>query len=390
MEFLGKRYLFTPGPVTVAPKVLLTQAQPMTHHRLPEFSQILKEIRENLKYLFQTKNEVYFFASSGTGAMEAAIVNLFSPGDKVVVVEGGKFGERWRELAEAYSLNPISIKIEWGKAIKPEEIEGTLKAHPEAKAILIQACETSTGVKHPIKEIAEITRKKECLLVVDAITALGIYPLPMDEWGIDVVITGSQKALSLPPGLSFIAFSEKAKVASTKAKLPKYYFDLTRESKAYAKDTTAFTPAVSLLLALREMLRRIKHLSLEYIFTHFRTLSEASQAGVKALGLEIFPEIPAESLTVIKAPAELNTGEFLKFLRDKWGIIFAGGQDKLKGKIIRITHMGDQSPFDLMIAFSALEMGLNYFGIKVPLGESLKAIEEKLLNSFSILSIPKH
>ncbi|MEZ0344381.1 MAG: alanine--glyoxylate aminotransferase family protein [Caldimicrobium sp.] len=378
MEYLGKRYLFTPGPVSVSPKVLLTQAQPMTHHRLPEFSEILKEIRENLKYLFQTRKEVYFFASSGTGAMEAAIVNLFSPGDKVIVVEGGKFGERWRELAETYGLTPVVIKVEWGKAVKTEEVERTLKAHPDAKAILIQACETSTGVKHPVHEIASLTRERETLLVVDAITALGVYPLPMDELGLDVVITGSQKALSLPPGLSFIAFSDKALNMSKNSRLPKYYFNLQKEKNAYEKDTTAFTPAVSLLLGLREMLRRIRELGLERIFKHCEALSLACREAVKALGLEIFPEVPAESLTVVKSPEGLNTGEFLKFLRDNWGIVFAGGQGELKGKIFRITHMGDQSPFDLMVALSALEMGLKKFGIRVLLGEGLKAAEEVL------------
>lgn len=369
MDFLRKRYLFTPGPVAVAPRVLLTQAQPITHHRLPEFSQILREIRTNLKYLFQTQEEVYFFASSGTGAMEAALVNLFSPEDTVIVVEGGKFGERWRELAETYNLKTITIKLEWGKAVKPEQIEEALKKHPSAKGILLQACETSTGVKHPIEEIARITRERECVLVVDAITGLGVFPLPMDAWGIDVLITGSQKALSLPPGLSFIALSPKAKELAKSSKLPKYYFNLAKEEKAYNKDTTAFTPAVSLLIALKEVLERIKNLGLDYLYSYFKVVSSAACAGVLALGLEIFPETPAESLTVIKAPSTLNTAEFIKFLRDKWGIIFAGGQDALKGKIIRITHMGDQTPFDLFLAFSALEMGLNHFGIKVPVEE---------------------
>lgn len=378
MEFLGKRYLFTPGPVPVAPKILLTQAQPMTHHRLPEFSDILREIRENLKYLFQTSNEVYFFASSGTGAMESAIVNLFSPGDKVIVVEAGKFGERWRELAQTYGLEPIVIKLEWGKAVKPEMVETALKNNPDVKGILIQACETSTGVKHPVKEISELTRERECVIVVDAITALGVYPLPMDEWGLDVVITGSQKALSLPPGLSFISFSKKAQMFVERSKLPKYYFDLTREKKAYQKDTTAFTPAVSLLLALREMLRRIREIGLERLFEHHRVLSEACRAGVMALGLELFPEVPSESLTVVKAPVGLEVGKFLKLLRDRWGVVFAGGQDQLKGKIIRITHMGDQSPFDLLIAMSALELGLKIMGVEIQLGEGVKAVEKRL------------
>ncbi len=378
MEFLSKKYLFTPGPVSVPPKVLLAQAQPIIHHRLPEFSEILKEIRENLKYLFQTKKEVYFFASSGTGAMESAIVNLFSPEDKVIVVSGGKFGERWVELAKTYNLKPIVIEVPWGRAVRVEDVEKALKENSDAKGVLIQACETSTGVKHPIKEIAEITKDKEAVLVVDAISALGVYKLPMDEWGLDVVITGSQKALSLPPGLSFIAFSDKALSLAEKSKLPKYYFDLKREKKAYEKNTTPFTPAVSLLVGLRENLKRIREIGLERMFKHYKALSLACRKAVKALGLEIFSEIPSESLTVIKAPAGLKVGEFLSYLRNKLGIIFAGGQAQLKGKIFRITHMGDQSPFDLLVAISAMEIALNKFGYPAPIGEGLKSAQEIL------------
>ncbi|WP_038057800.1 pyridoxal-phosphate-dependent aminotransferase family protein [Thermodesulfobacterium hydrogeniphilum] len=378
MEFLAKKYLFTPGPVAVAPKVLLTMGQPMTHHRLPEFSEILKEIRENLKYLFQTQKEVYFFASSGTGAMEAAIVNLFSPGDKVIVVVGGKFGKRWLELSQTYGLNPVAIEITWGEAVDPEYVKKTIEKNPDTKGILIQACETSTGVKHPVKEIAEITKDKETVLVVDAITALGVYDLPMDKWGLDVVITGSQKALSLPPGLSFIALSDKAWNLIENSKLPKYYFNLKKEKKAYEKDTTAFTPAVSLLLGLREMLKRIREIGLENLFKYYATQAKACREAVKALGLELFAKVPSESLTVVKAPENFKVGELLNFLKNKLGIIFAGGQEHLKGKIIRITHMGDQSPFDLLIAISSLEIGLNLFGYPVELGKGVKAAEEIL------------
>lgn len=376
MEFLEKKYLFTPGPVSVASKVLLNMAQPIIHHRLPEFSQILEEIRENLKYLFQTQREVYFFASSGTGAMEAAIVNLFSPGDKVIVVSAGKFGERWWELAKSFNLNPLVIEVPWGKAVSPEEVKEKLKRNPQVKGILVQACETSTGVKHPVKELAEITKDKEVVLVVDAISALGVYELPMDAWGIDVMLSGSQKALSLPPGLAFIAFSEKACQLVQKSKLPKYYFDLEKEKKAYKKKTTAFTPAVTLLIGLREMLRRIKELTLEKLFEHYRILSLACRKAVEALGLEIFAEVPSESLTVIKAPQNLKTNELLNFLRTKMGVVFAGGQGHLKGKIIRITHMGDQSLLDLVIAISALELGLNLFGYKIELGKGVRSVQE--------------
>lgn len=380
MKFLEKRYLFTPGPVQVPFNVLLSMAQPIIHHRLPEFSNILKEIRENLKYLFQTKKNVYFFASSGTGAMESAIVNLFSPEDKVIVIVGGKFGERWLEISKTFRLNPLVVEVPWGKAVKPEDVGKILKKNPDTKGVLIQACETSTGVKHPIKEIAEILKDKETVIVVDAISALGIYELPMDEWGLDVIITGSQKALSLPPGLSFIAFSEKAESLSEKSTLPKYYFDLKREKRAYEKGTTSFTPAVSLIIGLREMLKQIREIGLERLFNHYKILSLACRKAVSALNLEIFSEIPAEGLTVIKIPENLNAEELLKFLRNKLGIIFAGGQDKLKNKIIRITHMGDQSPFELIIALSALEIGLNLFGYPVTYGTALKAAQEILNN----------
>ena len=380
MKFLNKKYLFTPGPVSVAPEVLLSMAQPITHHRLPEFSEILKEIRENLKYLFQTQKEVYFFASSGTGAMESAIVNLFSPGDKVIVIVGGKFGQRWLELSKTFGLDPIVIDIPWGRAVKPEDVEKVFKKTPDVKGVLIQACETSTGVKHPVKEIAEIVKETEAVIVVDAISALGVYELPMDKWGLDVVITGSQKALSLPPGLSFIAFSDKAQTLAEKSKLPKYYFNLQKEKKAYAKDTTAFTPAVSLLFGLRKMLKRIKEIGLEKLFKHYQILSLACRKAVSALNLEIFSEVPSESLTVIKVPEGLNTGELLKFLRNKLGIVFAGGQEHLKGKIIRIAHMGDQSFFDLLIAISALEMGLNLFGYPITYGVGVKVAEEILFD----------
>ncbi|QER41552.1 alanine--glyoxylate aminotransferase family protein [Thermodesulfobacterium sp. TA1] len=376
MDFLSKKYLFTPGPVPVPPKALLTMAQPMTHHRLPEFSEILKEIRENLKYLFQTKNNVYFFASSGTGAMEAAILNLFSPGDKVVVVSAGKFGQRWFELAKTYGLNPIVIELPWGKAVRPEQVEEVLNSHPNVKGVLLQACETSTGVKHPVREIAQLTKDRETVIVVDAITGLGVFDLPMDEWGLDVVITGSQKALSLPPGLSFIAFSDKAISFSERSTLPKYYFSLQKEKKAYEKDTTSFTPAVSLLLGLQVVLQRIKEIGLKELFTHYHVQATACREAVKALGLKIFPEVPSESLTVIEVPEGVKTGDLINFLKNKLGIIFAGGQDHLKGKIIRITHMGDQSLFDLLIAISALEVGLNLFGYQVELGVGVKASEQ--------------
>ncbi len=376
-----KWHIFTPGPVPVSPKVLLAGAQPVPHHRLPEFSDILSRIREDLRYLFQTERPVFFFASSGTGAMEAAIANLFSPEETVVVVRGGKFGERWGELAETYGLKPIYIDVEWGRAVSPEEVSRVLESHPEAVAVLVQAHETSTGVKHPVRELAEITRERGVLLVVDAISALGVYPLPMDAWGLDVVVAGSQKSLALPPGLSFIALSEKAWARVENGQLPRYYFDLRREWKAYQKETTAYTPAVSLLLALKASLEEIRELGLEKLFAHYRVISGACREGVKALGLKVFSDPPCEALTVVELPEGVDGSALAKLLRKKYGVVFAGGQGKLKGKVVRITHMGYQSPLEVILALSALEIGLSEMGYPVKMGigvsRALEYIREK-------------
>ncbi len=381
MDLLQKRYLMAPGPVPVPPKVLLSMARPIIHHRLPEFSNILVKIREDLKYLFQTKNDVLFFASSGTGAMEACVVNLFSPGEKVIVVRGGKFGERWGELAETYGLKPVYIDVEWGEAVDPEIVKDVIAKNPDARGLFIQAHETSTGVKHPVAEIATFTREKEILLIVDAISAIGVYPLPMDELGLDVVVAGSQKSLALPPGLSFVALSERAWKRVEEAKLPRYYFDFRREKKALAKDTTAFTPAVSLLFGLSEILSRIREIGLDKLFLHYARLSGACRAGIKALGLELFAKRPCEALTIVKVPDGIDGLALAKLLRNKYQITMAGGQAKLKGKVIRIAHLGYQSPFDVIVALSALEMALNELGYQVSIGAGVKAAQEYFLKN---------
>jgi len=381
MDLLQKKYLLAPGPVPVPPKALLAMAKPIIHHRLPEFSAILSKIREDLKYLFQTQNDVLFFASSGTGAMEACVVNLFSPGDKVIIVRGGKFGERWGELAETYGLDPVYIDVEWGKAVTPQAVEEALKAHPEAKGVMIQAHETSTGVKHPVAEIAALTKERDTLLVVDAISALGVYPLPMDELGLDAVVAGSQKSIALPPGLSFVALSERAWKRVEEAKLPRYYFDFRREKKALAKETTAFTPAVSLLFGLSEVLTRIREVGLEKLFAHYARLSGACRAGIKALGLELFSEAPCEALTIVKVPAEVDGLALMKLMRNKYQVTMAGGQAKLKGKVVRIAHLGYQSPFDVILALSALEMALNELGYQVSIGAGVAAAQKYFLEN---------
>ncbi len=379
MDLLQKKYLLAPGPVPVPPKALLAMAQPIIHHRLPEFSAVLEKIREDLKYLFQTKNDVLFFASSGTGAMESCVVNLFSPGEEVIVVRGGKFGERWGELAETYGLKPIYIDVEWGEPVRVEEVKEALKEHPQARGLFIQAHETSTGVKHPVAEIAALTRETDTLLIVDAISALGVYPLPMDELGLDAVVAGSQKSLALPPGLSFVALSERAWKRVEEAKLPRYYFDFRKEKKALGRQTTAFTPAVSLLFGLSTILSRIREVGLDNLFAHYARLSGACRAGVKALGLELFSKAPCEALTIVKVPEGVDGLALMKLMREKYQVTMAGGQAKLKGKVVRIAHLGYQSPLDVILALSTLEMALSELGYKVTPGAGVAAAQKYFL-----------
>jgi serine---pyruvate transaminase len=378
---MEKKYLFSPGPTMLPPEVLLKMAEPIMHHREPEFEKIFAEIRQGLKYLFQTKNEVMIFTSSGTGAMEGAVSNLLSKGDKALVVRGGKFGERWGEICKAYGIEFIPIDVEWGKAVDPARIQEILKSDPSIRAVYTQASETSTGVKHPIKEIAQIVKKYEnTLIVVDAITGIGVFDIPMDEWGLDVVVSGSQKALMLPPGLSFAALSDKAWKFVERSNLPKYYFDFKKELKSSQKNQSAYTPAISLFVGLRESLHLIRKEGVEAIFRRHEKLAEATRAAVKALGLELYaPDSPSNAVTAVKIPEGVD-GERLKDLFfEKFGITVAEGQDRAKGKIIRIAHLGYYERLDMVMVISALEMLLKELGYAFELGIGLKAAEEILM-----------
>ena len=277
-----KHYLLSPGPTPIPNEVALAMSETMIHHRTPQFNKIFEEARNGLKKLFGTKNDVLMLASSGTGAMEASVANLFSPGDKVLVVNGGKFGERWLNISNAYGLNPIELKVEWGQAVKVADIEQQLKAHPDVQGVMIQASETSTTVFHPVKEIAKLT-KNGPLFLVDGVTAVGVVPLMMDEWGIDVLVTGSQKALMLPPGLGFIALSDRAWEKTKKAKLPRFYFDLNLERKNQQKGSGAFTPAVSLIFGARASIKMLEREGLENVYArHARLVPRHSRRGDRA------------------------------------------------------------------------------------------------------------
>ena len=356
-------------------------SETMIHHRTPQFNKVFEEARGGLKKLFGTKNDVIMFASSGTGAMEAAVANLFSPGDKVLVINGGKFGERWLNIANAYGLNPIDLKVEWGRAVKVAEVEKQLEAQPDIQGVLIQASETSTTVLHPVKEIACLT-KGGPLFLVDGVTAVGVVPVPMDEWGIDVLVTGSQKALMLPPGLGFIALSDRAWDRTKKAKLPRFYFDLNLERKNQQKGSGAFTPAVSLIFGLRASLNMLEREGIDKVYARHARLCRATRAAATALGLKLLaPDSPSPAATGIFLPEGIDADRVLEYLRDHMNVTLAEGQDQLKGKVIRIAHVGYMGAFDVVTAVAALEMALRKFGAEIPFGRGVAAAQEVLMEA---------
>ncbi|MBP1689579.1 MAG: sgaA [Deltaproteobacteria bacterium] len=375
-----KKYLLAPGPTPVPESVLLAMAQPIFHHRTPQFEALFAETQKSLQALFKTTQDVLILASSGSGAMEAAITNTTSPGDRVLVVNGGKFGERWGKIATSYGLVVTELKVEWGTAVDPAAIVRALKEHPETRLVLMQGSETSTTVLHPVAEVAKITRELDTLLVVDGITAVGVLDLPMDTLGIDVLLTGSQKALMLPPGLAFVALSERTWRAAAAAKTPRFYFDLKRERDNQQKHTTAWTPAISLIFGLHEALRLIFAEGLENVFARHDRLARATRAGATALGLKLVaPSAPSPATTGIYLPDGVP-GKIVGYLRDKVGITFAGGQDQLKGKICRIAHLGYIGSFDIITALAALEMGIAAFGKPVEFGKGVGAAQKILMD----------
>ncbi|MBI5815386.1 MAG: alanine--glyoxylate aminotransferase family protein [Nitrospinae bacterium] len=376
---MKKKYLLSPGPTPVPEEVLLEMAKPIMHHRTPQFSAIFAECADGIKKVFGTAQPVMMLASSGTGAMEAAVTNLFSPGDTALVVNGGKFGERWGKISEAYGVHVEWLDVPWGQAVFAQAIEEALNRNPKISAVLTQGSETSTTVAHPIRDIAKITSRRDTLLVVDGITSVGVVDMPMDEWGIDVLITGSQKAMMLPPGLAFIALSERAWAKSKSAKLPKFYFDLARERKNMKDNTTAYTPAVSLILGLRKVLEMMFEEGLPNVYARHDLMARSIRAGTAAMGLKpLAPLAPANSATGVFTPEGVDGSKLFKELRDNYGVTFAGGQDDLKGKIVRIAHLGYFDTYDMIVALSSLEMALAKFGYGAAGGEGVGAAQAVL------------
>ncbi len=311
--------------------------------------------------------------------MESAVVNLLSPEDSALVIGGGKFGERWAELCKAYNVDFDFIDVEWGKPVDLGIVHAKLESGKTYKCVYGTLCETSTGVVHDIKGLGEIVSGK-ALLVVDAVSGLGAVDLQTDNWHVDVVVAGSQKGLMTPPGLAFISLSDSAWNAVNEARLPRYYFDLRKAKKAMLINQTPFTCSISLILALYESLRIIKKEGVENVLARHARLAEATRAGVKAIGLEIFSVAPSNAVTAVKVPEGIDGKKLVKIIEDKFGITFAGGQDKLTGKIFRIAHLGYVDDLDIISAISALEMTLLDLGFDITPGVGVKACEQVLIN----------
>ncbi len=377
---MQKKYLLAPGPTPVPPEALMAMAMPIIHHRAPDFVPVLDSAKKGLQWLYQTKNDVLILCSTGTGGMVGAVNNFMNPGDDVLVVNGGKFGERWTKICQAYGMKVEEIVVEWGHAVKPEQVEAALKKNPKIKAVFVQVTETSTGVNHDVKTLAGIVKKTDAIFVADAISALVAHDLRTDEWGIDVMIGGSQKGLMLPPGLAFVSVSDKAWKMADTAKTPKFYFNFKKERENLAKNQTNFTSAVTLIIGLNSCIAMLREEGLPNVFARHEKLARASRAAASALGLKLYPkENPSMSLTAIEAPAGVDGQAIYKNLREKYGITGAGGQDKLKGKIFRIAHLGYADTFDVITAVAGIEMVLKGLGHPVKLGTGVAAAQEILM-----------
>lgn len=373
-----KTRLFTPGPVMVPEKVLLKMAEPVFHHRTPEYEVLFADICEKLKKLFLTGGDVITLASSGTGAMEAAVVNTLARGDKAIAVRGGKFGERWYEICTAYGIETIPLDVQWGYAVTPEALKKALDSNPGVKAVFTTQSETSTGVLTDMKALGEVMSDYDAALVTDAVSGLGVHELRPDDWGIDIVVSGSQKTIMLPPGLGFISVARDSWKLVNRANLPRYYWDLRKYKKSMDKNQNPFTPPVTLLAGLRESLTMILDEGLENIWKRHALVAQAMRTGVRALGLEIFPKDPSNVLTTISVPDGVDCGKLVKALK-KNGIFPAGGQDSLKGKIVRIGHIGYLDEYDVLAALSGLEFSLREAGYALEAGSSLKAAQKVLI-----------
>src|SRR5580692_5994731 len=374
---IRKQRLLTPGPTPLYPPALHAMMASDIHHRTEDFRKVYRSCLSDLKEVMGTAHDVLMFAASGTGAMDATVSNLFSRGDKVIVCVAGKFGERWAEIAKAYGLDANVITEPYGSAVSAAQVAAALAAEPATKGVFVQASETSTGAAHDVRAMGEAVSKTGAIMVVDAITGLGTMPLDIDNWGLDVVIGGSQKAFMIPPGLAFMSVSPKAWKFTETATLPHYYFNLKKEKKSGDAGESSWTPATSLILALAEALRYVKQLGMADLIDNAQLLATATRAAVQKLGLELFsPTSPGSSVTAVKAPPGLDSGVIVKEFRHRFGAVIANGQGSMKGQIFRIAHLGYFDFADLFSVVAELEIILKANGLPVEYGNGVAAVQE--------------
>jgi aspartate aminotransferase-like enzyme len=381
-----KQYLMTAGPTPLPPAVSQVMAHPMVYHRAPAFVEVYARALERLRRIFQTSGDVLMFAASGSGAMESAVANLVRPGEPAVVASSGKFGERWAELSDAYGARTVHHEAGWGNKVDPGDLERVLDGEPEARVVFTTLSETSTGVVNDVHELTEVAHRHGALIAIDAISGLGAVPLPQDEWGVDVVVGGSQKALMCPPGLAFASPNEAALARAAEPGGPgRYYFDWQKTVEGQRKDPpdSPFTPAVGLVMALDVALGLIEKEGLEQVLERHRLLGRAAREAVRALDLEIYgPEDEnANVVTAIALPDTIDGAKVPKLMRDRFGITIAGGQGRLKGKIARIAHCGYFGAFDVVTTISAFEMTLRELGHDAELGAGVAAAQRVFLEA---------
>lgn len=371
-----KRVLFTPGPTELPHEVLEAMARPIIHHRTDEYRALFLEATRLLQEHLGTTQPVLTLSCSGSGAMEAAAINVLSPGDEAVVVEGGKFGDRWRTICQAYGITVHRVSVEWGRVATVEEVESALAAHPKVKALFVTHSETSTGALFPVHELARVARARGVLSIVDAVTSFGVYDLHFDQSDLDGVVWGSQKGLMIPPGLGYVAYGPRAWAAAEKASLPRFYFNLIKARAELEKGDTPFTPAITLVLASHAAAKLMAAEGRENVFARHRRNAEGTRAAARALGLKLLAEVPSNAVTAVIAPMGLDSGAVVKTMERRYGVKIAGGQNQLKGKIFRLGHIGYYDEGDILRMVGAFESALIDHGYAAEVGTATRAAQE--------------
>ena len=381
--YLRKSRLLTPGPTPLLPSAVRAMAAADLHHRTKEFRAAYSGVIADLHYFMGTDNGIALFASSGSGAMEAAVSNLFSPGDKAIVCAAGKFGERWAQMTKAFNLDVEVLSKPYGEAVRPEELEAALRRHPNTQGVFVQATESSTGISHDVRAMGALVAATDAILVVDAITGLGSSVLEIDAWDLDVVIGGSQKSLMIPPGLAYCSVSEKARRRAEGASNPRFYFDLGKHIEAGPQGDSPWTPASSLLLGLAEVLRYVRELGRDELIQNAQLLARAARESARALGLELFARnaTPAGAVTAIRAPGGLDSGEIVRAYKDRFAAVIANGQGSMKGQIFRFAHLGYFDFHDLFATIAELEIILHKLGHRVEFGTGVRAAQAVYLEA---------